>query len=84
MTIRHAITRPSLLMHHFIAIIIPNMQSQMLHINIPMIPNQQRTKHRLSQQVQNPVKDGLGISRNDVATLAQAPGNGVQDPQEGG
>ena len=50
-------------------------------INPTVAPNQKRTKDRLGQQVQDTVKDGLGVRRDDVAAFTEAPGDGIDEPE---
>lgn len=48
-----------------------------------MAEEEQRTKDRLRDKVEDTVEDSLRVRRDDVATLTDTPGNGVQDPDDG-
>ena len=71
-------------MNRRILIIVPDMQTQSSGVNITMTPEQQGAKDRLGEQIQDAVEDGLGIWRDDVAAFADAPCDGVQEPEEDG
>jgi hypothetical protein len=45
-------------------------------------PEQDGTENWLREKIQDSVKDGFGIWRDDVATLANAPGDWVTDPHD--
>lgn len=53
-------------------------------VNFAMAPKEKSSKDWLSHQVQDTVKDGLRIRRNDVATLGKSPGNWVEEPKKDG
>jgi hypothetical protein len=48
-----------------------------------MAEEEQRTKDRLRDKIENTVEDSLRVRRDDVAALTDTPGNGVQDPDDG-
>lgn len=52
------------------------------HTDIAMTPEQQESEARLRKNIQYTVENGLGVRADDVTALAQAPSDGVQEPQE--
>jgi hypothetical protein len=48
-----------------------------------MAEEEQRTKDRLRDKIENTVEDSLRVRRDDVAALTDTPGNGVEDPDDG-
>ena len=65
-------------------IVVANVHTEGRWVNVAVTPKEQSTKDRLGHQVKDTVKDGLAIGSNDVAALAETPGNGVQEPEEDG
>jgi hypothetical protein len=59
---------------------ISDAESKTGRINIAMAPKKQGAKHRLGKEVQDAVEDGLRVGRDDIASLADTPGNGVENP----
>ncbi|KAI6765677.1 hypothetical protein HG530_006747 [Fusarium avenaceum] len=60
---------------------IPNTESKTGRVNVAMTPKKQGTKHGLGKDVQNAVEDGFRVGRNKIASLADTPGNGVENPE---
>lgn len=48
-----------------------------------MAPDQQSAKYWLGKDIEDAVECRFGIWRNEVSTLADTPGNRVEDPEEG-
>lgn len=48
-----------------------------------MAEEEQRTKNRLRDEIEDAVEDSLRVGRNDIAALADTPGDGVEHPDEG-
>lgn len=71
-------------MHNRITIVIADSHTDRCRVDIAVAPNEKSTENRLSDEVEDAVEDGLRVGRDDVATLAETPGNGVQEPQECG
>ena len=71
-------------MHGGILVVIPDVQPEPGRVDIAVTPEQQRTKERFGEEIQDAVEDGLGIGRDDVAALADAPRDRVQEPEEDG
>lgn len=59
-----------------------NVQAELLGSDVAVTPKQEGTPDRLCNNIEDTVEDGLRVRVDDVATFAQAPGNGVQEPQE--
>lgn len=68
----------------WIFVVIPDVETESCGVNVAMAPEQQGPKDGLGEEIQDAVEDGLGIGRDDVATLADPPRDGIQEPQEGG
>ena len=61
----------------WILVVIPDVKTESCWINVAMTPEQKGPKDWLGEEIQDTVKDGLGIRRDDVATLADAPRNRI-------
>lgn len=64
----------------WIFVIVPDMETESRGVNIAMTPEQKSAKDGLGEEVQNTVEDSLGIWCDDVAALADAPCDRVQQP----
>jgi hypothetical protein len=60
---------------------ISDAESKTGRINVAMAPKKEGAKHRLGKEVENAIEDGLRVRSNDIASLADAPGNGVENPE---
>ena len=49
-----------------------------------MAPEEESTEDRLGHDIEDTVEDGLRVRGNDIATLRQTPGDGVEEPEEDG
>lgn len=63
-------------------VIATSSQSKARRINIAVSEEQQDAESNLGSKIQNAVEDGLRVRSNHVASLADAPGNGVQEEDE--
>lgn len=68
----------------WIVIVVANMQTKSGWVDITVSPEEKRTEDRLGHDVENAIKDSLRVWRNDVTTLAEAPRDGVEEPEEDG
>lgn len=48
-----------------------------------MTPDQEGTEYWLSHDVQDTVEHGLGVGRDNIATLGKSPSNWIEEPEEG-
>ena len=64
-------------------IVVVDVEAELRRVDVAVTPDEEGTEDRLGQQVQNTVEDGLGVGRDDIATLADTPGDRVQGPEEG-
>ena len=78
------IVRRTLLVNNRITVIIPDGHTDRCRVDVAVTPDEESTKTGLSNEVKDTVEDSLRVGRNDVATLAETPGNGVQDPEQCG
>lgn len=62
--------------------IVPNFKAKGSWADVTVAPDQESTETRLGEHVQDTVEDGLRVWRNDVATLAESPGDWVKHPEE--
>jgi hypothetical protein len=53
-------------------------------VDVAVAPDEESTEDRLSQNVEHTVEGSLGVGGDEVGTLADAPGDGVESPQDGG
>lgn len=59
-------------------------QAQVGGVDLVVAKEEQEAKARLGEDVEDAVEDGLRVRVDDVAALGQAPGDGIQKPQEDG
>lgn len=57
-------------------------QSQTLRINVPVTPDESKREYRLRHEIEAAVEHGFIVRRNDISTLAQAPSDGIEKPDE--
>ena len=74
----------TLLVNNRVAIVVANGHTNRRGVNVAVTPNEKSTEDGLGDEVKNTVEDGFRVGRDDVAALAKTPGDGVQDPEEGG
>ena len=67
-----------------ILVVIPDMQAQTSGVDVAVTEQQDGSKDRLGQDIQDSVKDGLAVGGDDIATLAETPGDRVEEPEEDG
>lgn len=65
-----------------ILIRLTNIAAKVSRGGLAMAPEQEASEADLGQDIQDTVEDGLGVGVDDVAALAEAPGDGVQEPQQ--
>lgn len=68
---------------HSITLVIANSHANLCRVDVAMTPDEKGTKARLREEIKDTVEDSLGVGGDDVASLAETPGDGVQDPEEG-
>lgn len=59
-------------------------QANLGGVDLVVSEEQKETETRLGEDVKDTVEDSLGVRVNDVATLRQTPGDGVEEPEEDG
>jgi hypothetical protein len=65
-------------------VVVVDVKTKTGRVNSAVTPDEEGTEDRLGDQVENTVEDGLRVRRDDVATLADTPGDGVEDPEQSG
>jgi len=68
----------------WVLIVVADAETETAGINAFVTPEKQAAETDLGKEVENTVKDGLGVRSNDVSTLAKTPGDRVEDPKEAG
>lgn len=53
-------------------------------VDLVVSEEQEEAESRLGEDIEDTVEDGLRVGVDDVATLRQTPGNGVEEPEEDG
>jgi hypothetical protein len=61
---------------------ISDSQPKASRVDVAMTKEEQGSKDRLGNKVENTVEDSLGIRRDKIATLANTPGNWVKNPDD--
>lgn len=69
---------------HGLLIVIADEETQTGGVNIAVAPQEERAEDGLGHDVEDAVEDGFGVGRDDVAALGEAPGDGVEEPEEDG
>lgn len=65
-------------------IVITDVDAKTTRVNVAVAPEKQGSKDGFRENIQDTVEDGLRVRSDDVATLRQTPGNGIEEPQEDG
>lgn len=65
-------------------VIVADVDAEAVGVDVAVTPEEEGTEDGLGQDVENAVEDGLGVGGDDVAALAQAPGDRVEEPEEDG
>jgi hypothetical protein len=73
----------TLLPHDRITIVVSDRHADRRGVDVTVAPDEEGAEDGLGDEVEDTVEDGFRVGRDDVATLAETPGDGVQDPEEG-
>lgn len=65
-------------------VVVVDVEAKTSRVDVTVTEDQKSTEDRLGKQIENAVEYGLSVGRDDVATLAKTPCNGVESPEEGG
>jgi hypothetical protein len=63
-------------------IVVADVEAESCWVNVAATEGEHGTEDWLGEDVENTVEDGLRVWRDDVATLAKAPGDWVDEPEE--
>lgn len=63
-------------------IVVAKMKAQSGRVNAPMTHNEHNGKDYLGAEIEDAVEDCFGIWRDNITSFADAPGDGVADPDE--
>lgn len=72
--------RTTLLVNRRITLVVLDGKTKTSGVNALVSPDEKSTEDGLSEEVEDTVEDSLGVWRDEVTSLADAPRNGVQDP----
>lgn len=73
----------TLLLNVVVILVVHNGHANVSRVDVAVAPDEESTEAGLSDEVEDTVEDGLGVGGDDVTTLAETPGDGVQNPEEG-
>jgi hypothetical protein len=65
-------------------VIILQVETKGSRVDVAVAENEEGTEDWLCKDVENTVEDSLGVWRNNIASFAQAPGDGIDEPEEDG
>lgn len=65
-------------------VVVANVQAEPGGVDVAVAPEEERTEDGLGHDVEDTVEDGLGVGGDDVAALAETPGDRVHEPEEHG
>jgi len=65
-------------------VVVVDVQTEPGRVDVAVTPDKKTAEDRLGQNIKDAVEDGLRVRRDVVATLAKAPSNRVESPQERG
>ena len=65
-------------------IIVVDVEAKTGRVNAAVAPDEESAEDGLGEEVEDTVEDGLGVGGDDIATLAETPGDWVEEPEEGG
>lgn len=87
--VRHTVSGPLLVADSTandgrVLIIVTDAEAETRWVNVAVTEDEQSTEDRLGEEVENAIEDGLRIGSNDVTSFRNTPGNGVDNPENGG
>ena len=65
-----------------IAIVVLDSETETRGVNLQVAVDEESAEDRLGEEIENRVENGFGVGRDDIATFAETPGNGVENPKE--
>jgi hypothetical protein len=65
-------------------VVVVDVKTKTGRVDTAVTPDEKSTEDRLGDQIEDTVEDCLRVRRDDVATLADTPGERVQDPEKSG
>ena len=68
----------------WVLIIVTDVKAKTGGIDVAVTPQEEGTEDWLSHNIEDSVEDSLRVGRDDVSTLRQSPGDGVEEPKEDG
>jgi len=74
----------ALVAHSAVLAVVGNVKAHASRVNVAVAKDEESAEDWLGDEVKDTVKDGLGIGRDDIATLAKTKGNGVERPDDEG
>lgn len=62
---------------------VANAKAKTSRIDVSVSPEKQGSKDRLCDEIKNAVEDSLGVRSDQIATFTDAPGDGIENPDNG-
>jgi len=72
------------LLENVFLVVVVDVDTETSWVNVSVTDDEKSTEDGLGQEIKDTIEDGLGVRRDDVATLTETPGNWVQEPEERG
>jgi hypothetical protein len=63
-------------------LIVADVEAESSWVDVAVTEKEQGTKDWLGKDIKNTVEDGFGVGGDNIATLAEAPGDWVDEPEE--
>lgn len=74
----------ALLLEHSVVVVVADLEAEASGVDVAVAPKEEGAEDGLGEEVEDAIEDGFAVGGDDVAALAETPGNGVQDPEECG
>lgn len=58
-------------------VVITHVKAKLSRVDAAMAPEEKSTKHRFRQDIEDTVKNGFGVRRDDVPTFCKSPCNWI-------
>jgi hypothetical protein len=65
-------------------VVVVDVKTETSRVDVAVTEDEESTEDGLGDQIKDTVEDSLRVGRDDVATLADPPGERIQDPEESG
>ena len=72
------------LLHDILLVVVVDVDTETSWVDVLVAKDEKSTENWLGEQIKDTVEDGLAVGRDDIATLAETPGDWVQEPKDRG